>query len=580
MLWHIGNTTVRTPYRLKAALAALQGTPLNGNLYGREAESAFAKLLHDTDVVNVARLEEGDNKDVSDLGRKWRSALSQLGFITHKVDDDLLRESTGEIDSLTGRSFEITPNGYRLINAEQTTAQQECFLRSLLAYQIPSVIEPRYACNPFSPLKFVIDIFFSLTERGAEGYISFVEFALFIQTSSPEDGIDSIVNEIISYRQRKSFASGKIREFHKGEYSQAVYKTDPKTLHDKIDTKSQTLDDYADLSLRYLKATGIFRSYGHGITISASKEQIAKIIHQSAIEASSQKNYLLNLWKGAILPTDQEETAIQVINDLSQKIEAKGQSVTISSTIEVSQQRHILEEQLIQLEELEYYRSQASQLDDISAWIETLLGRSAILPDGTKPKIPRGEAPAYFEWIIWRAFLAINSLVNQPWEARRFQIDQDFLPISTAPGNGPDLVFEFENAIIVVEVTLTSSSRQEAAEGEPVRRHVAKYVEAQNSGGKPVFGLFLAINIDSNTAHTFRTGDWYLKDDTKTNLHIVPMKLDDFLSLFNFGKTRLENMPSILQEVIRSCRMEATQDAPAWKATISNIISRTVATDQ
>jgi len=66
-------------------------------------------------------------------------------------------------------------------------------------------------------------------------------------------------------------------------------------------------------------------------------------------------------------------------------------------------------------------------------------------------------------------------LVNKPWDARRFKIDQDFLPVGTAPGNGPDIVFEFDDMVVVVEVTLTSSSRQEAAEGEPVRRHVAKY---------------------------------------------------------------------------------------------------------
>ena len=74
--------------------------------------------------------------------------------------------------------------------------------------------------------------------------------------------------------------------------------------------------------------------------------------------------------------------------------------------------------------------------------------------------IPKGEGPVYLEWIIWRAFLAIDSLTNPPWEARRFQIDQDFLPVHCAPGRGPDMIFEFEDSIIVVEVTLTASSRQ------------------------------------------------------------------------------------------------------------------------
>ena len=63
--------------------------------------------------------------------------------------------------------------------------------------------------------------------------------------------------------------------------------------------------------------------------------------------------------------------------------------------------------------------------------------------------------------------------------------------------------FIFEDAVVVVEVTLTSSSRQEAAEGEPVRRHVALYAE-ENTTGKDVYGLFIAPRVDTNTAHTFQ----------------------------------------------------------------------------
>jgi hypothetical protein len=31
-----------------------------------------------------------------------------------------------------------------------------------------------------------------------------------------------------------------------------------------------------------------------------------------------------------------------------------------------------------------------------------------------------------------------------PFEARRFQIDQDFLPVHHAPGDGADIIFEFK----------------------------------------------------------------------------------------------------------------------------------------
>ena len=230
----------------------------------------------------------------------------------------------------------------------------------------------------------------------------------------------------------------------------------------------------------------------------------------------------------------------------------------------------------MQLQENEYYLLQRQKGTEIASWLAALSTGNSHLPKSELVKIPRGEAPAYFEWAVWRAFLAINSLVNPPWESRRFQIDQDFLPVNTAPGNGPDLIFEFKDSILIVEVTLTASSRQEAAEGEPVRRHVAKFAERFLDTGKSVYGLFLALHIDNNTAHTFRMGDWYINDETKINLQIVPMKLDDFYKLFLFGITQLDKMPDILHGVLIKCRAQANQDAPIWKRMITSIVDQTI----
>lgn len=46
--------------------------------------------------------------------------------------------------------------------------------------------------------------------------------------------------------------------------------------------------------------------------------------------------------------------------------------------------------------------------------------------------------------------------------------------------------------MILTEVTMSTSSRQEAMEGEPVRRHVSDAVLNYN---KPVYGLFLQSEL-------------------------------------------------------------------------------------
>ncbi|MEI7934820.1 MAG: AlwI family type II restriction endonuclease [Chlorobiaceae bacterium] len=190
-------------------------------------------------------------------------------------------------------------------------------------------------------------------------------------------------------------------------------------------------------------------------------------------------------------------------------------------------------------------------------------------------EIPQSEAPAYFEWILWRAFLAINSLNNKPYDARRFNIDQDFLPVGTAPGNGPDLIFEFHDFIVVVEVTLTDNSRQEAAEGEPVRRHIA---EIAMQSAKPVYGLFIANRIDSNTAETFRIGSWFTRTDDKMRLDIIPVTLLQFKSFFEalFRSGHVE--VTLIRELLDLCGESRHQhEAPAWKRNIEETISNRIA---
>ncbi|WP_311316063.1 AlwI family type II restriction endonuclease [Caldibacillus thermoamylovorans] len=158
-----------------------------------------------------------------------------------------------------------------------------------------------------------------------------------------------------------------------------------------------------------------------------------------------------------------------------------------------------------------------------------------------------------------------------------FKVDQDFLPLHPAPGNGPDMIFEFDDFVIVVEVTLTQSSRQEAAEGEPVRRHVAEIVDHYEQHGKRVYGLFLANKIDTNTAETFRIGVWYRPDDSRMALRIVPLTLEQFIHLFETGfriNGRLDY--KLLEQVLRDCLVESNNDAPEWKRRIQQQIDRTV----
>ena len=585
MVWHIGNTTVRTPYRLRAALVALLASHLHGNLLGRDKEQAFADLLHDQGLVSRQSSLETDR---SDLGRKWRVALGQLGFLAfhltrgHRYGIDQKLEIVVEgIPSLTGCPYEITPAGRLLVDAEDLLSQQESFLRALAAYRIPSPLEPHYGHRQFSPLHFTLAVLRHLDTLGMEPFISFEEMALLLQRNTTDDGVAQVAEGIRTMREARDGADVPIRQLYRQAYEQAVLADNPETEPHRINTRVNTLNDYADLNLRYLKATGLFKSRGRGITVSAERAEIVQHLSDESLVTLDDGSYLRQLWSGATLPTDERQTSVAVARSLERTIRQKGveaEAVDFSSLDDNQLRiaRHRLEAQLQRLDEKDFADQQVDQVEEIVGLMDAILARGRkVLADGSVISIPRAEMAVYFEWVIWRAFLAIDSLENSPWDARRFEIDQDLLPVGHAPGGGPDMSFIFQDAIVVVEVTLTSSSRQEAAEGEPVRRHVARYAEDKTTD-KAVYGLFLAPRVDTNTAHTFRSGDWYRPDDSKINVHIVPMELEAFRDFFQAILLEPNTSPRRLRELLMECRMEANQEAPQWMKKISELTRRVV----
>ena len=558
--WHLGNTTVRSPFRLRDGLVALSTSSLQGTLRGEEQERAFRRLLGEHGIVVL-----GDD-DTYSVGRKWRSALNKLGFLYPEVPP-----ASGIPQSEIGPIDMITPNGWRLIRADTVPAMQECFLRALAAHYIPSALERKFDFSVFSPLRHTLAIMLELEKQTGESRLNFVEMAIVVQFTSRDESLADIVAQVLELRARR-LASPNKRKFDRQEREAAA------ALHGYA---AGTFNDYADTNLRYLKATGLVQSKGRGLSLVPEKHVFVEKLIQDTGIPDSDRSYFITLCNGAKLPTDNKDSALAVLDDLLQQLEKRGISFDATgkpteTPADIALIRHQIEGLLSERNEEEYAARQAVEWEEIAAYMELIITRKGkkTLSTGEDIEVPQAEAPAYFEWVLWRAFLAINSLANKPYEARRFKIDQDFLPVGTAPGNGPDLIFEFHDFVIVVEVTLTDNSRQEAAEGEPVRRHVADLVSHYGEqSGKPVYGLFIANRIDSNTAETFRIGVWFTRTDDKMRLDIIPVTLAQFKAFFEalFTAGRVE--VGLIRELLDLCGgLRLAHEAPAWKAQIERAV--------
>jgi hypothetical protein len=562
--WHLGNTTVRSPFRLREGLVALSTSPLQGSLRGREQEIALRRLLGEHGIVEL-----GDDETYS-VGRKWRSALGKLGFLYPEVP-----VTSGVSQSDIGPIDMITQNGWRLIRAETVPAMQECFLRALAAYYIPSVLERGYDFAVFSPLRHTLAVMLELENQTGESRLNFIEMALVVQLTSSNNDLADVVGKVVDLRDRRARSDNKHR-FDRQEREAAA------RLHNYAE---QTFNDYADTNFRYLKATGLVQSKGRGLTLIPEKHVFIEKLVQDTTVPDSARSYFLTLCNGAALPTDNRDSALAVLDDLMVQLNRRGipfdiEGKPLGTPADIALVRHKIEELLSESNEEEYATRQATEWEEIVAYMDLIITRrrSKMLSSGEEIEVPQTETPAYFEWVLWRAFLAIDHLRNKPYDARRFKIDQDFLPVGTAPGNGPDLIFEFEDYILVVEVTLTDSSRQEAAEGEPVRRHVADIVSERGAiAEKPVYGLFIANRIDSNTAETFRIGCWYRRDDTKMSLDIVPLTLEQFKKFFEaLFKSGLMSVATI-RDLLDRCKAPRSEcEAPEWKRNIEVVVNDTL----
>ena len=563
--WHLGNTTVRSPFRLRDGLVALSTSSLQGNLRGEEQERAFRRLLGEHGIVEL-----GDD-DTYSVGRKWRSALNKLGFLYPEVPP-----ASGIPQSEIGPIDMITPNGWRLIRADTVPAMQECFLRALAAHYIPSALERKFDFAVFSPLRHTLAIMLELEKQTGESRLNFVEMAIVVQLTSSDEPLADIVAQVLALRARR-LASPNKRKFDRQEREAAA------VLHGYA---AGTFNDYADTNLRYLKATGLVQSKGRGLSLVPETHVFVEKLIQDTGIPDSDRSYFITLCNGAKLPTDNKDSALAVLDDLLRQLEKRGipfdaTGKPTDTPADIAIIRHQIEGILLERNEEEYATRQAVEWEEIAAYMELIITRKGkkTLSNGEDIEVPQAEAPAYFEWVLWRAFLAINSLANKPYEARRFKIDQDFLPVGTAPGNGPDLIFEFHDFVIVVEVTLTDNSRQEAAEGEPVRRHVADLVSHYAiQSGKPVYGLFIANRIDSNTAETFRIGVWFTRTDDKMRLDIIPVTLVQFKAFFEalFTSGRVE--VGLIRELLDLCGgLRPAHEAPAWKHEIQQTFNHRIA---
>lgn len=463
------TTSPRTPEKMVPEIDLLSRN-FEDKKWNTETQVAFMELLRNENFFNGS----GNNDPAFSARDRINRAPKALGFV--------LLEPT----------IKLTNAGSALISAKR---KEEVFLRQLLKFQIPSPYHtPSEKAATFyvKPYLEILRLIYTL------GTLKFDELMIFGLQLTDYRNFDKIVRKIEKFRIEKEKTAKKYREFkyyYQLEELKEIYKSEIlkgetfiresniATAKKFLQTKANNMHDYADACIRYLRATGLVSISHIGRSLSILPEKRADVefilqnISREPIFVDDREKYLNYLGDSTLpkLLTDDKSALIQ-------KIKAEKPTEDVSDTATILQLKEKLDDLIIAKKE-QIIQSQVAEIKDYKKYddIQTIF-KQIEENDIYDPSL-------ILEWNVWRGMTMLdggNIKAN-------LKFDDFGNPMSTAQGNMADIVCDYENFGLTVEVTMASGQKQYEMEGEPVSRHLAKY---KKETGKEAYCLFVAPTIN------------------------------------------------------------------------------------
>lgn len=463
------TTSPRTPSKMIPEIELLN-QHFVGQPWNDETQRVFMECLKEEDFFNG----KATNDPAFSARDRMNRAPKSLGFV--KLSPIIA----------------LTPAGEYLISAKR---KEEIFLRQLLKFQVPSPYhKPSDQAAKFW-VKPYLEIFRLIRRFGS---LKFDELMIFGLQLVDFRQFDTIVKKIECFRieKAKKEVNYKIfkRECLKKElfsiYEKEIRTGNTKTRESKgksidkfLRTKESNLRDYADACIRYLQATGLVNISHIGRSLSIIPERIKDVdfflehTDRTPCFIDNEKEYTDYLGNASlpILLTDNKKAVIEKLNREFPLI-----SINKMATIEnlkdllddaiIQRKEQMIAEQITAVKDYKFY----NDIQNIFRQIEN--------KDIYDPSL-------MLEWNVWRAMTMLDGGDIKA----NLKFDDFGNPMSVAQGNMADIVCDYGDFGLTIEVTMASGQKQYEMEGEPVSRHLAKIKKATN---KPTYCLFIAPTIN------------------------------------------------------------------------------------
>lgn len=498
------TTSPRTPAKMIPEIELLH-THFAGHQWNNETQRAFMELLKEENFFNG----EGANDPAFSARDRINRAPKALGFV------------------ILSPTIQLTPAGEELVNSRR---KDEIFLRQLLKFQVPSPFHKPTENSAEFWVKPYLELFRLVRQFGS---LKFDELKMFGLQLVDYREYDTIVEKINQFRIAKAQNEGnykrfraeyfdrELREIYSADISSGntrTRETNDTSISKFLNTKASNMRDYADACVRYLRATGLVNISHLGKSISIVPEKIQEVDYflQNADRepcfVDNERQYVAYLGNPQTPTLLTDNRAL-----LEQKIQAEFPQLQIPATASLEELKNLFADQLENRKEQILTQQVAAikdyrQFEEISTTFDQIIDNSLY------------DTPLMLEWNTWRAMTMLdggNIKAN-------LKFDDFGNPMSTAQGNMADIVCDYGDFGLTVEVTMQSGQRQYETEGEPVTRHLAKY---KRETEKPAYCLFIAPNInDACKAHFYALHKMNIQYYGGTST-IVPLPLTVFIKM-------------------------------------------------
>lgn len=474
-------TSPRTPMKMLPEIEILVNNFSNRTWDIQCQEAFMTRLAVDPNFEGI-----GSSKDLAFSARdRINRGPKALGFVDLKPTISITE---------AGKSF-----------LEEETAE-ETLLRQLLKFQLPSPYHTEtenltgvFFVKPYLEIFRLISTLENLT---------FDELMIFGMQLTSYNKFDEVVAKIKKFRDDRKktlksykvfmgeYRNSEIKEIYRYEISEGKTKTRESkdvSLAKFVKTKASNLRDYTDACFRYLRATGLVAISQKGKSLSILPEKMEEVkyflshIDRKPIYVTDENAYKAYLFD-ATLPVLYTDNRSNLEQEVSKLKEVSWETIKKSSVIEL---KKILKHAIACRKE-NLIKDQVKRLKDYQAYMDVMAVFDDIRNDNYY------DVPLMLEWNTWRAMTMLdggNIKAN-------LKFDDNGQPMATASGNTADIICDYGNFSLTVEVTMQSGQRQYEMEGEPVSRHLAKVKKEQ---GKDAYCFFIAPKINESCIAHFYT---------------------------------------------------------------------------